>query len=105
MLACLPDLLDVRLATAQLWTGRELAAGQLRPWERYLPDRTAGLASPSQVQRDWERIIRQIGMPAQPPKRRGKAPGRAKGVKPGRRDRVPVVKKSPRSRQTSLQPV
>jgi hypothetical protein len=93
----------VGLATMQLWLGRELTERHPRPWERYLPPRTTRVASPSQVQRDWERIIRLIGTPAQPPKRRGKAPGRAKGVKPGRRDRLPVVKKSPRSRQTVLQ--
>ena len=95
----------VGLATVQLWLGRELAGLHLRPWERYLPHRTSGLASPGQVQRDWERIIQQIGTPAPPPKRRGKAPGRAKGVKPGRRERLPVIKKSSRSRQTTLQPV
>jgi hypothetical protein len=95
----------VGLASVQLWLGRELAGEQLRPWERYLPHRTVGCASPSQVQRDWQRIIRLIGTPAQPPKRRGKAPGRAKGVRPGRRERLPVVKKSARSRQTALQPV
>lgn len=95
----------VGLASVQLWLGRDLAGTHLHPWERYLPQRTSGCASPSQVQRDWERIIRQIGTPAQPPKRRGKAPGRAKGVKPGRRQRLPVVKKSPPSRQTALQPV
>jgi hypothetical protein len=87
----------VGLATVQLWLGRELAGEQLRPWERYLPHRTAGVASPSQVQRDWERIIRRIGTPARPSKRRGKAPGRAKGVRLGRRERLPVVKKSSRS--------
>lgn len=95
----------VGLASVQLWLGRELAGLHLRPWERYLPLRTSGCASPSQVQRDWQRIIQQIGTPAQPPKRRGKAPGRAKGVKPRRRDRLPVVKKSAISRQTALQPV
>jgi predicted alpha/beta hydrolase len=83
----------VQLATVQLWLAREVAGIRLRPWERYLPRRTSGVASPSQVQRDWERIIRQIGTPAAWPKRRGKSPGRAKGTQPGRRPRHPVVKK------------
>jgi hypothetical protein len=83
----------VQLATVQLWLARELAGIRLRPWERYLPQRTSGVASPSQVQRDWERIIRQIGTPARLPKRRGKSPGRAKGTQPARRQRQPVVKK------------
>lgn len=83
----------VQLATVQLWLARELAGIRLRPWERYLPKRSSGVASPSQVQRDWERIIRQIGTPAGLPKRRGKSPGRAKGTQPERRQRQPVVKK------------
>lgn len=95
----------VGLATVQLWLGRPLAERLCRPWERYLPAPSAGVASPSQVQRDWERIIRLIGTPAQPPKPRGKAPGRAKGVKPGRRERLPVVKKSSSGRQTASVPV
>jgi hypothetical protein len=82
-----------QLATVQLWLAREVAGIRLRPWERYLPQRTSGVASPSQVQRDWERIIRQIGTPAKLPKRRGKSPGRAKGTQPGRRQRQPVIKK------------
>jgi hypothetical protein len=87
----------VQLATVQLWLGRDLAGVQLRAWERYLPQRAAGGASPSQVQRDWERIIRRIGTPAQPPKRRGNSPGRAKGTRLERRPRQPVVKKSART--------
>jgi DDE superfamily endonuclease len=87
----------VQLATVQLWLGRDLAGVHLRSWERYLPQRAAGGASPSQVQRDWERIIRRIGTPAQPPKRRGNSPGRATGTRPERRPRQPVVKKSART--------
>jgi DDE superfamily endonuclease len=83
----------VQLATVQLWLACDLADVQVCPWERYLP-RPSGVASPSQVQRTWERIIRRIGTPAQPPKRRGNAPGRAKGTCPERRPRRPVVKKS-----------
>jgi hypothetical protein len=84
----------VQLATVQLWLACEVAGVRLRPWERYLPQRASGVASPSQVQRDWERIIRQIGTPAQPPKRRGNAPGRAQGTRLERRPRQPVVKKA-----------
>lgn len=88
----------VQLATVQLWLARDLAGVRLRSWERYLPQRASGAASPSQVQRDWERITRsgQIGTPAQPPKRRGNSPGRAKGTCPERRPRQPVIKKSSR---------
>jgi hypothetical protein len=90
-----------QLATVQLWLGREIAGVRLRSWERYLPRRQSGVASPSQVQRDWERIIRLIGTPAKAPKRRGKSPGRAKGASPGRRPRPPVVKKPRRIRSTA----
>jgi hypothetical protein len=87
----------VQLATVQLWLARDLAGVRLRAWERYLPQRASGTASPSQVQRDWERIIRQIGTPAQPPKRRGNSAGRTPGTRPARRPRQPVVKKSART--------
>jgi hypothetical protein len=87
----------VQLTTVQLWLARDLAGVQLRAWERYLPQRVSGSASPSQVQRDWERIIRRIGTPAQPPKRRGNSSGRAKGARPERRPCQPVVKKSART--------
>lgn len=87
----------VQLATVQLWLARDLAGAPLRPWERYLPPRVSSVAAPSQVQRDWECIIRLIGTPARLPKRRGNAPGRAKGVCPERRPRRPVIKKSART--------
>lgn len=83
----------VQLATVQLWLARDLASLRLRPWERYLPSRTSGVASPSQVQRDWERIMRQIGTPARSPKRRGNSPGRAKGTRLAPRKRQPVINK------------
>ncbi len=84
----------VQLASVQLWLARELAGVQLRPWERYLPRQEGGVAAPSQVQRDRERIIRLIGTPARLPKRRGNSPGRAKGTRLEPRQRQPVVKKS-----------
>jgi hypothetical protein len=84
----------VQLAYIQLWLARALAAALPNPWERHLPAAEAGEASPSTVQRDFERIIRQIGTPARPPKRRGYSPGRAKGVKMPIRERRPVIKKT-----------
>mgnify|MGYP001054815325 CR=1 FL=1 len=94
----------VQLASVQLWLGRKLAGAHLRPWERYLPQRASPIASPSQVQRDWEGIIRRIGTPARAPKRRGKSPGRAKGTRLTRRPRRPVVKKPSRARKTAASP-
>ena len=46
-----------------------------------------------QVQKDFERIIRWIGTPAQPPKPRQKAPGRQLGDIQAKRIRHPIVKK------------
>jgi hypothetical protein len=94
----------VQLTSVQMWLGRKLAGPHLRPWERYLPRRAGGSVSPSQVQRDWERIIRQIGTPAQAPKRRGKSPGRAKETRLTRRPRRAVVKKPTTARKMASPP-
>jgi len=83
----------VALAVAQLWLARDLAEAMPRPWERYLPEAEGKTASPSGVQRDFGRIIRQIGTPAEPPKPRGKSPGRAKGEQQPPRKRHPVIRK------------
>lgn len=82
-----------QLAYVQLWLARTLADTLPRPWERYLPTRPSGVASPTTTQRDFGRIIRQIGTPAAAPKRRGNSPGRAKGTRLEPRKRQPVVKK------------
>ena len=83
----------VQLAYIQLWLARSLAEALPNPWERYLPQPEPGCAAPATVQRNIERIIRQCGTPAQPPKRRINSPGRAKGMKPPPRERHPVIKK------------
>jgi hypothetical protein len=98
----------VQLAYLLLWMAREHAEHAPRPWERYLPRFQAAnqnlegttarkhrpVASPSDVQRDLSRIIRQFGTPARIPKPRGKSPGRSSGQSPGTRPRLAVVKKS-----------
>jgi hypothetical protein len=81
------------LANTQLWLARNVAESLPRPWERYLPEAESKTASPSAVQRDFGRIIRQIGTPAQPPKPRGKSPGRAKGeLQPPRKHHMVIEK-------------
>jgi len=85
----------VCLAYVQLWLARSLPQTMTRPWERYLPQPPPGAASPTTVQRDFGRIIRQIGSPAAAPKPRGYSPGRVKGQRQSRRERQPVVKKGP----------
>jgi DDE superfamily endonuclease len=84
----------VSLAYTQLWLARSRAETLLRPWERYLPRPEAGIASPAQVQRDFGRIISQLGTPAQVPKPRGYSPGRKRGDQPEGRPRQPVIKKA-----------
>lgn len=79
------------IAYAQLWLARPVTLTLPRPWERYLPAIKSRLISPSLVQRDFARIIRQLGTPAQPPKPRNIAPGRPRGAILPKRPRQPVV--------------
>jgi hypothetical protein len=82
------------IAYAQLWMARNVARSFPHPWERYLPTMQERRMSPTLVQRDFGRVIREIGTPAQPPKRRGNSPGRCKGAKLQPRLRHRVVVKS-----------
>ena len=84
----------VRLAYLQLWLARDLAKALWHPWQRYLARQPETVRTPSQVQRDFSRIIRQIGTPARMPKRRGKSPGWQEGVQRKPRLRRKVVLKS-----------
>jgi len=71
----------VHIAYAQLWMARHIVHALPRPWERNLPRMKRRLISPTLVQRDFARIIRQLGTPAKPPKHRGISPGRPTGMK------------------------
>ena len=85
----------VMIAYAQLYLVRSLANSLPNPWERYSPSFKAfcAIKQPTQVQKDFERIIRWIGTPAQPPKPRKNAPGRQLGDLQIKRTRHPIVKK------------
>ena len=83
----------VHIAYAQLWMARHVVQLLPRPWERTLPAMRTRKISPTLVQRDFARIIRQLGTPAQPPKRRGNSPGRRPGTKLPLRPRLKVVVK------------
>lgn len=85
----------VCLAYTQLWLAAPLTQTVLHPWERYVPELSQrSIPSPTQVQRDFGRIIRQLGTPAKAPKPRGIPPGRLAGDSPGRRSRQPVMFKN-----------
>ena len=84
----------VHLAYAQLWMARHVANCLPKPWERNLPAMKKKLLSPTLVQRDFGRIIRQIGTPAQPPKPRFNSSGRPKGMNLPPRPWQKVVVKS-----------
>jgi hypothetical protein len=83
----------VHIAYAQLWLARDVAEVLPRPWERNLPSIQARKRSPTLVQRDFGRILRQIGTPAEAPKVRGISAGRRKGVRLPPRPRQKVVVK------------
>jgi len=84
--------LFVCLAYIQLWMAAPLAMMFPNPWERYLPSfGIKTILTPSQVQRDFARIIRLLGTPARAPKRRGISHGRALGMRPPRRQRHPII--------------
>lgn len=87
------------IAYAQLWLARHVAHATPRPWERNLPAIKHRQISPTLVQRDFARIIRQLGTPAQPPKPRGISPGRLPGthLTPRLRQNVVVKGVSPPS--------
>ena len=89
----------VALVVVQLWLARDLAKLMPYPWERYLPVVEGQTASPSTVQRNFGRIIQQIGTPAEPPKPRGNSPGRAKGDLQPLRKRHSVIKKGSKTRK------
>ena len=80
------------LAYLQLWTAKEYAVNLPRPWERYLPTIREGKSSPAMAQRSFDGIIRRFGTPACFLKRRGKSPGRRKGMKQVRRESKPIVR-------------
>jgi hypothetical protein len=83
----------VQLSSVQLYLARHLASQVLNPWEKHLRKSVNSVASPTQTQRDFARIIRQFGAPANIPKPRGISNGREKGYIPVPKPRIPIVKK------------
>src|SRR3990167_3396604 len=87
----------VMISYAQLYLSRHIANNHRNPWETssssiFRTDQSIKI--PTQVQKDFERIIRMIGTPAQPPIVRKKAPGRQLGDTQVKRVRHEIVKKT-----------
>lgn len=83
----------IHLAYLQLWVAQPVAQAVPRPWETTRPADPKHPLSATQVQRDFQRIIRQFGTPAAAPKRRGISSGRPKGTVLTPRPRPAVVYK------------
>lgn len=81
------------LAYVQLWVARLLTQRLPQPWHRFLPTYKQQHITPSMVQRDFSRIIQQIGTPAAEAKPRGKSPGRSAGTTLVPRPRRPIIKR------------
>lgn len=79
------------LSYLMLLLARAFAQHHCYPWEKHLSKRLE--LSPSQVQRDYPRIIGEIGTPSSVPKRRGNSPGRLSGSRPPHRPSLSVVYK------------
>lgn len=90
----------VMLAYVQLWAAKELSNYLPRPWERYQEQNNDKIISPSTVQRDFQRIISEVGKPGNSPKPRGNATGRVRGQTQTKRAKYPVIKKSKKSNTT-----
>lgn len=86
------------LAYNMLYHARSLASAVRYPWEKKKVQVLRSIERPSQVQRDYRRIIREIGTPAPVPKPRGKSPGRRLGQKRGERQDRPVIRKSAKNK-------
>jgi hypothetical protein len=65
------------LLTWQLWLARAACIDSPLPWQS-----TQDTLSPGRVAQAFPLILAAIGTPAQPPKTRGKSPGRAQGHQP-----------------------
>ena len=82
------------LAYVNLWAAKDLAVVLPREWEYHLKTDREIQVTPSLVQRDYYRIISQIGQITKSPKPRGYSSGRIKGYKKSPRTNYQVIKKS-----------
>ncbi len=75
---------------------RPLVQGCYRPWESH-----RSVLTLAQVRRAMPTLLHELGTPARPPQRCGKAPGRAKGFHPKPRIRHPVICKTSKKQKKS----
>lgn len=75
---------------------RPEVSGCYRPWEA-----RRSVLTLAQVRRAMPTLLHELGTPARPPQRRGKAPGRAKGFHPKPRTRHPVIRKTSKNQKKS----
>lgn len=87
----------VMLAYVQLWAAKDLSNYLPRPWESVQKPNNDKIVSPSTVQRDFQRIISEIGKPGNSPKATCNSTGRVRGQTQTKRVKHPVIKKSKKS--------
>ncbi len=92
------------ISYAMLYEARNLARYIRNPWEKKQKESETRILTPSQVQRDYERIIASIGTPACHPKPRGKSAGRAKGAQIAKRKDQKVIRKSKAEHKEAIKP-
>jgi hypothetical protein len=83
--------LIVAIAHNHLALARDLVEPEVRPWES-----KHRAPTPQQVRRGIGKLLPRLGTPARPPKPRGKAKGRIKGVKIGKATQSSVIRKKPK---------
>jgi len=93
----------VMIAYTQLYMSRTLSDNIPNPWEKYLSSFKKEYIekSPTQTQKCFERIIRDIGTLAKPPKPRKKSLGRNQGEVQIKRQRLDVIIKSKKTENIS----
>ena len=79
-----------------LFLARPIVEDKPLPWQKPQPRLT-----PQRVQQSLQPIFALIGSPAQPPKKRGKAPGWPRGRLRSPKQRYAVVKKTPVAAKTA----
>lgn len=75
----------------QLWLARPIVTDARLPWE----PASSAVLSPGRVRRGFAGLLAILGTPAQPPRPRGKSPGRQVGQGPGPAPRQPVLRRGP----------